>query len=412
MSRVSLTPHLWRGEVPIPSSKSVAHRQMICAALAGVSPARVTLHGPASADLLATRRCLEALLEPTAAEPVLDCGESGSTLRFLMPVAAALGRPAHFTGQGRLPERPVDTLLAELRRHGVRCDGEHLPLTLQGPLSGGEFALPGNISSQFVTGILLALPLTGQEGVVRLTTPLESRDYVTLTLDAMRRFGVSVEESPEAFRVPGNQRYRACADMPPVEGDWSAAAFPMVAAAIAHGNPEGLLLKNLSAHSAQGDRRVVELLRAFGAPVDFAGTDLRVRPGELQAVEEIDVRAIPDMVPALAVVAGLSRGTTHFVHAERLRLKESDRLEAVRRLLLSLGGVAETTRDTLTVTGVARYHGGVVDGVNDHRIVMAAAAAACAADGVVEILDAQAVSKSWPAFWQAYSLCTGEEISL
>lgn len=412
MSRVALTPRPWRGEVEIPSSKSVAHRQMICAALAGVPPSSVELHGPASADLLATRRCLEALLDSASAEPALDCGESGSTLRFLMPVAAALGRPARFTGQGRLPERPVDTLLAELRRHGVRCDGEHLPLTLEGPMAGGEFALPGNISSQFVTGILLALPLTGQEGVVRLTTPLESRDYVALTLDAMGRFGVSVEESPGAFRVSGGQRYHACAALPPVEGDWSAAAFPMVAAALGHGNPEGLRLKNLAADSAQGDRRVVELLRAFGAHVEFVGADLRVRPGELHAVEEIDVRSIPDMVPALAVLAGLSRGVTRFVHAERLRWKESDRLEAVRRLLLALGGVAETTRDTLTVTGQERYHGGVVDGVNDHRIVMAAAAAACAADGAVEILDAQAVSKSWPAFWQACSLCTGEEISL
>ena len=411
MSQVVLKPRPWRGEVEIPSSKSVAHRQMICAALAGMPPGAVRLLGPASEDLEATRSALAILQAPREGCPLLDCGESGSTLRFLLPVAAALGGEWLFQGRGRLPQRPLGALLEELRTHGVTVEGEHLPLRLKGRLQGGLFRLPGNVSSQFVTGLLLALPLAGG-GTIQLTSPLESRDYVTLTTQAMGQFGAMVQTKEEGFSVPPEAHYHAPETLDPVEGDWSAAAFPMVAAALGRENPQGVLLKNLSPVSAQGDRRVVELLQAFGAQVECLPEGVRVRPGKLKAVPEIDVRPIPDMVPALAVVAALADGTTRFVHGERLRLKESDRLEASRALVAALGGRGEIQGDVLQVTGVERLTGGVVDGVNDHRIVMAAAAAACAAQGEVTILDAQAVAKSWPAFWQAYSLATGEEVTL
>ncbi len=411
MSQVVLSPRPWTGRVAIPSSKSLAHRQLLCAALAGMSLDSVRLQGPASEDLTATRTTLETLRTPTGECPVLDCGESGSTLRFLLPVAAARGGEWCFQGRGRLPQRPLDPLLGELRAHGVEIQGERLPLRLKGKLTGGTFHLPGNISSQFVTGLLLALPLAGG-GAVRLTSPLESQDYVALTLQAMAQFGVEVRREEEGFTVPPGQSYRPVENLPVVEGDWSAAAFPMVAAALALQNPQGLLLENLSPASLQGDRRIVEILQAFGAQVEFLPQGLQVRPAPLHALPEIDVRPIPDMVPALSVVAALAEGTTRFVHGERLRLKESDRLEASRDLVESLGGRAEIQGDVLQITGVKELAGGRVDGRNDHRIVMAAAAAAVAVQGKVTIGDAQAVAKSWPAFWQAYSLATGEEVSL
>ncbi|MGN0867036.1 MAG: 3-phosphoshikimate 1-carboxyvinyltransferase [Oligosphaeraceae bacterium] len=411
MSQAVLSPRSWRGRVAVPSSKSVAHRQLLCAALAGMPLDAVRLQGPASEDLTATRNALETLRSPRGEWPVLDCGESGSTLRFLLPVAAALGGKWCFQGRGRLPRRPLDPLLGELRAHGVEIQGEHLPLRLEGRLTGGTFHLPGNVSSQFVTGLLLALPLAGG-GAVRLTSPLESQDYVTLTLQAMARFGVEVRREEDGFVVPPGSAYRPVENLPVVEGDWSAAAFPMVAAALDARNPQGLLLENLSPDSLQGDRRIVELLRAFGARVEFLPQGLQVRPAPLRALPEIDVRPIPDMVPALSVVAALAQGTTRFVHGERLRLKESDRLEASRDLVVSLGGEAVLLGDVLQVTGVRELTGGAVDGRNDHRIVMAAAAAAVAVRGSVTIGDAQAVAKSWPAFWQARTLATGEEVSL
>ena len=388
----------WRRAIDVPPSKSVAHRLMICAALSGMSLKSIQLPEQCSEDLAATAECLAELTDSES--PVLDCRESGSTLRFLLPVAAALGKNSTFIGRGRLPQRPIGTLLEELAAHGVRATSPQLPLALSGRLSGGIFSLPGDLSSQFVTGLLFALPLLREGGSIRLSTPLQSRDYVNLTIDAMARFGVQVQESEDGFRVEADASYRPLPSsaLPLiVEGDWSNAAFPLVAGAI---GGEGLEVRGLRPDSRQGDRRILELLSAFGARVSFDGDACRVYPGMLRALPEIDVSGIPDLVPVLAVLAGCAEGTTRFVNAARLRLKESDRLASTQAMLAALGGRADAMPDALVVHGVGRYHGGVVDSCNDHRIVMAAAVAAEASEKPITILGANACAKSWPAFFE------------
>lgn len=393
MSDVVLTSHRWKNVVCIPSSKALAHRSIICAGLSGTPLENVRIRGELSDDLRVT---FEAVAKFYCGSEV-DLGESGSSLRFLVPVFAAFGRRMAFKGSARLAARPIAQLLSELRRHGAMISCDSLPFEISGRMVGGEFSLPGDVSSQFVTGLLLALPLTGEGGVIRVSSPLESRPYVDLTTQVLSEFGVNVESDVDCWRVMPSSRYCRHDGILEIEGDWSSAAFPMVAAAI--GN-EPMEISGLRQDSLQGDRRIVEILRQFGANVDFCNGSCVVAGGKLKAFGEIDVRDMPDIVPALAVLAGVSEGVTRFTHCGRLRLKESDRLETVRRMIEALGGRACVCGDTLEVSGVERYAGGVVDGCNDHRIVMAAAAATCAATAPVRILDAEAVSKSWANFWK------------
>ena len=379
------------GAVRVPASKSAAHRALIAAALAN-GESRVGLRA-LNRDIEATMTCLAALgAEFTAADDslhvrpvrvqkdadvVLDCGESGSTLRFLIPLACVLGVRARFTGRGRLPERPNAALTEALRRRGARIDSDLLPMTVEGPIGGGTYALPGNVSSQYVTGLMLALPLLRGDSEIVLTTPLESAAYVDMTLRTLRQFGVRVDAAPAGWRVPGGQSYALPeGQLIEVEGDWSAAAFWLAANAMG----SDIRLEGLSEDTAQGDRAVVGLL---GRPV-------------------IDASGVPDLVPALAVAAAARPGRTVISGAARLRWKESDRLAATADLLNALGGRAEATEDGLLIEGRRPLHGGAVDGRNDHRIVMAAAIAATVADGPVTITDAQAVAKSYPDFFRDF----------
>ncbi len=309
--------------------------------------------------------------------PELFCGESGSTLRFLLPVAAALGVSCAFTGAGRLPERPNAPLTEALNAHGVRADRDRLPIRLCGRLRGGEYEIAGDISSQYITGLLFALPLCGEDSALRLTTPLASASYVDITLDVLARFGIRIDRAPEGWAVPGGQRYASPGEVC-AEGDWSAAAFWLAA------NRLGgeVACEGLREDSAQGDRAIGGLLGQLGGEIDATDT--------------------PDLVPALAVAAAVHPGTTRITGAARLRLKESDRLSAVAQMLRALGGRAEETADGLMIEGVARLKGGEVDGQNDHRIVMAAAIAATVAAGPVRITGAEAVEKSYPAFFDDF----------
>ena len=414
---IAVQPGPLRGRVEIPASKSVAHRAMIAAALAD-RPTQIVLNA-VNDDLTATAACLNALgaacertdfgyrIVPVAQEknvcgaaenasgatdlceiasfPTLDCGESGSTLRFLLPVAAALGREARFVGHGRLPERPHDVLLDAMAAHGATADARRLPLQLHGRLRGGTFALPGNVSSQYITGLLLALPLCAEDSVIRLTTRLESAPYVNLTLRALADFGIRVETRPDGWRIPGGQRYRSPGRVV-VEGDWSGAAFWLAANALGSRVECG----NLDERSAQGDRTIRPLLNRLGG--------------------EIDVSECPDLVPALAVAAAGFPGRTALVGAARLRLKESDRLASVAALLRALGCAVDEGAESLTIHGGAPLTGGTVDGCGDHRIVMAAAVAATAAASPVTILGAQAVAKSYPDFFRDFEALGGNLI--
>ena len=414
---IAVRPGTLRGRVEIPASKSVAHRAMIAAALAD-RPTQIVLNA-VNDDLTVTAACLNALgaacertdfgyrIVPAAPEkntcgaaenasgatdlceiassPTLDCGESGSTLRFLLPVAAALGREARFIGHGRLPERPHDVLLDAMAEHGAAADARRLPLQLHGRLRGGTFVLPGNVSSQYITGLLMALPLCAGDSVIRLTTRLESAPYVDLTLRALADFGIRAETLPDGWRIPGGQRYRSPGHVV-VDGDWSGAAFWLAANALGSRVECG----NLDDASAQGDRAIRPLLNRLGG--------------------EIDVSECPDLVPALAVAAAGFPGRTALVGAARLRLKESDRLASVAALLRALGCAVDEGAESLTIHGGAPLTGGTVDGCGDHRIVMAAAVAATAASSPVTILGAQAVAKSYPDFFRDFEALGGNLI--
>ncbi len=384
---VTITPGPLAGTITPPASKSQAHRVLIAAALgAGESRIENLAH---SQDIDATLRCMAALKAPGEDLPELDCGESGSTLRFLIPVALALRGGGRFTGRGRLMERPQEPYFAIFREKGIAWEREDGALTVRGRLTPGDYALPGDVSSQFVTGLLYALPLLDGESRILLTTPLESRGYIDMTLGALAQFGVRAEyDGDRTFRVPGGQRYRAREVV--IEADWSNAAF-WYAARFA-GCPVDLA--GLNGASAQGDRAIDA----------FYETLLGKGPAEL------DVSQCPDLVPPLAAMAALRAGeTTRIVNAARLRLKESDRLAAVTEVLNALGGRVEEFADHLVILGKDRLAGGVtVSGHNDHRIAMMAAVAAIRCQGPVTITGAECVKKSYPGFWEDYSSLGGK----
>ena len=417
-----ITPSPLKGTVPAIASKSMAHRLIICAALAN-GETHVTCN-TTCADIEATVRCLTALgarietvedgfqVHPTMksiefgllkalAGGTLDCGESGSTLRFLIPLYAARGIPAVFTGHGRLPERPLGVYADCLPPHGVTLSAASgLPLTVTGRLTGGDFALPGDVSSQFITGLLFALPLCREDSRIRLTTPLESAGYVDMTLQVLRQAGIRVEPLEDGWFIPGSQTYRPLDTA--VESDWSQAAFLLAAGALGG----EVTLTGLNPASAQGDREALSLFRRFGAAVEEAPGRIVCRKAPLHGID-IDAAQIPDLVPVLAVTAALADGVTHITGAARLRLKESDRLAAVADGIRRLGGRVEEGPDSLTITGVSRLAGGRAEGYNDHRIVMALSMAALGCEAPVTVTDAQSVAKSWPAFFEDYRAIGG-----
>ncbi|MEG2455182.1 MAG: 3-phosphoshikimate 1-carboxyvinyltransferase [Oscillospiraceae bacterium] len=335
-----------------------------------------------SQDLDATERCLAALLGSGDPVPHCDCGESGSTLRFLIPLALTLRGGGVFTGSGRLMERPQEPYFDIFKKQNIRYSLDGGSLTVAGALKPGVYSLPGNVSSQFVTGLLYALPLLDGDSSVMLTSPLESRGYVDMTLDALAQFGVTAEAiSPAEFRVPGNQRYSPACQR--VEADYSQAAFFLVAKEL--GNP--LKIQGLREDSKQGDKVILAARRQLSLP----GT------------VTLDVSQCPDLVPALALFGALRSGErTLLVGAARLRLKECDRLDAVTKELCKLGAHVEQTPDSLLISGVSALHGGTVDSHNDHRIAMMLAIAATRATDPVTLTGAESVGKSYPGFWKDY----------
>ena len=383
---IRIIPQKLSGAVTPPASKSMAHRAVLAMALAGGAGTLTNLSD--SQDIQATKRCVEALKAPRPDEalPFLDCGESGSTLRFLIPIALAAAGGGVFTGHGRLMERPQQPYFDIFDEKGIFYDQKDGILTVRGTLTPGVYRLPGNVSSQFVTGLLYALPLLPGDSSVEITTPLESSGYVDMTLDMLQKFGITVENQHYAvFRVPGNQTYQA-RDIA-VESDWSQAGFWYAAAFL----DNHVDIQGLNADSTQGDRVVASLYWKLAKPGDV----------------DIDVSGCPDLLPPLAVMAAARQGTTRFINAARLRIKESDRLSTTAALLNHLGGSAEDGPDSLTVHGVPSFSGGTVDGANDHRIVMAAAIAATHSAAPVTILGAEAVNKSYPSFWEDYKRLGG-----
>ena len=411
---IVIEPSPLKGEIAAIPSKSVAHRMLICAALAD---GPTTLRIPkTSDDIDATADCLRALgaaitvnnedyiVEPIAQIeniPLLDCGESGSTLRFLLPVAAAAADRCRFDGHGRLPERPLSDLTDAMKEHGVSFDGEKLPFTIGGRLRGGIYRLPGNVSSQYITGLLLALPLCEEDSVIELTTALESASYIDITLSVLKTFGITVHCERNRYIIPGKQVFRSPGTLP-VEGDWSNAAFFLAAAALNN----DIAMTGLNPNSAQGDRKIIALLEQLGAVTQKDNGRLTLRSDELKGCT-IDIQDTPDLLPVLSVAAAFAQGKTTFINAARLRLKESDRLASSAAMIENLGGRAEVGEDELTVYGTGLI-GGTVESCNDHRIAMSAAVAATRCSKPVTILHAEAVKKSYPGFYNDYNKTGGK----
>lgn len=393
---IRITPAKLSGRVNIPASKSCAHRALICAALAqGTS---VISGVSMSKDIEATIGAMKALgagfavdgdkitvegIKSPAENAVIDCNESGSTLRFIIPIAAALGTKTEFTGRGRLPQRPIDIYKRELSKNGTEFLTEEMPYKIGGRLSGGRFEIEGDVSSQFVTGLIFALPLLEKDSEIILTSRLESRPYVDITIDILRRFGIDIVETENSFIIKGGQKYTPHDEK--IEGDFSQAAFFYVANALGC----SVELDNLNENSVQGDRRIVSI-------VDDVCSGGSI--GSFRA----DCSDIPDLVPILTVLGAFGRGESIIYNAKRLKIKESNRLETSAAFVNSLGGYVEITEDGLIIKPVENMHGGEVDSFGDHRIVMAAAIAAVAVDGDVVIRGAEAAEKSYPDFFKDY----------
>lgn len=409
---ITITPAKLAGTITPPPSKSQAHRLIIAAALAeGTS---VISNVALSQDISATLACMRVLGAKAELDgstltvtgvgsrrtpyapcmcgaPHLHCGESGSTLRFLIPVALAVAGGAFFTGEGRLlarPQRPYADLFAE---KGIFFAHEAQAITVGGDLRPGEYAIPGDVSSQFITGLLYALPLLDGDSVIRVTTKLESADYIAMTLDALCAFGVTVtHENFRTYRIPGNQTYRPQALS--VEADWSQAGFWYAAAGL--GNT--VTVEGMDPSSLQGDKAIVH----WGQMIDDA-------PDGGHAVS-IDVSHCPDLVPPAAAWGALMNGTLRLKNAGRLRIKESDRLAAVTQALRAMGADITEGADSLTIEGRDCLKGGcTVDCCNDHRIAMMAAVAATRCEAPVTLIGAECVKKSYPNFWADYESLGG-----
>ena len=407
-------PSALSGTVQAIPSKSDVHRKLICAAISE-NGGTLPLRKPFCDDIAATIRCLSALgsgIEYTEnniqISPIvkqnhadLDCGESGSTLRFLLPVAMCVCNDISVTGSGRLPERPISALTDLMSAHGVQVSDSKIPLKASGQLLGGECEIAGNISSQFLSGLLMALPLCNEDSEIRLTTPLQSGAYVDMTIDTLRLFGAEIVQKSEngllRYAIKGKQKLRFPSPIL-VDGDWSNAAFWLTAGAIQSGR--NVKVSGLHEDSIQGDKAIAEILRRSGARVITDGDTWNV---SCETIDDFDVsmEEIPDLLPILAVRAAAGNGTCRFTNAERLRLKESDRLTTTANMLRALGGKVDEYSDGLTVYG-GQLRGGTVDAQNDHRLVMAAAIAALKCSEPVTIIGAEAVNKSYPSFFDDY----------
>lgn len=395
---LAIYPRKLKGSITPPPSKSQAHRAIISAALAEGNSLILNLQ--LSQDIHATLNCMRALGADASEHggiitganarpgkfnklPLMDCCESGSTLRFLIPIALVVAGGGEFIGRGRLMQRPQKPYKDLFDERGIRFERVGEKLVVEGKLEPGEFRVPGNISSQFITGLLFALPLLEGDSDIVLTTHLESAGYIESTIVAMELFNVHVERTETGWHIPGNQHYTAAREPVVVDADYSQAAFYYVA----NGLGNEIDICDMNPNTCQGDKAIVH----YEAMLD--------RPGEVT----IDVSQCPDLVPALAVRAALRPGeVTNIVGAARLRIKESDRLDTVSTELNKLGAHVDQTPDSLIITGVDHFHSAVVNSHNDHRIAMMLAMGASRCTGKVVLQDAGSVAKSYPGFWEHY----------
>ncbi len=397
------------GSIRVPSSKSIGHRALICSGLAqgkslitGLSPSKdinATINGMKQLGVHCSSSDLSLSVYKKSSpspSPIIDCRESGSTLRFLIPVALVLAEGAVFIGSGRLGERPLNVYRELFSLMGIKWEQapSGLPLMVKGSLKSGEYELDGSISSQFITGLMFALPILKGDSTIKIKNLLESRPYIDLTIDTLKEFGISIiNNSYKEFIIPGNQSYisRTYA----VEGDYSQAAFFLAAGALSG----SIQIYGLKKDSLQGDSVIVDILSRMGVELVWKDNSLHVAESNLTGTA-IDASQCPDLVPILAVMGSLSQGITIIKNAARLRLKESDRLRAMAEELKKLGADIEEFNDGLIIHGKSQLSGGEVDSWNDHRVAMSLGVAALCCSSPVTITNAGCVDKSYPLFWE------------
>lgn len=392
--------------IRVPGSKSVTHRAFLLAAQSD-EPATVA-GGLRSADTSATLSCLHRLghrftqddravafvpsHETPPTEP-LDCLNAGTALRLLMGTVARHPFSVHLTGDASLRTRPNGPLIDALRALGATIDSDNTaPMKIHGPLRSGPVTLPARVSSQYASSLLLSLPMLNGPSTLHLQPPVSSRPYLDVTLDVARAFGLRISDEGNRFEMPGNDVPRRSHFA--VEGDWSTAAFPMLAAAI---TGQTVRLEGLNAHSTQGDREVVQRFQSFGVSVRVGEDELVTTGGTLESPGTVDVESTPDMFPALCILAACARGTTRFIGGAALRAKESDRIAAMADGFTQLGIRVEQAPDGMTVHG-GTLGGGTVHAHHDHRIHMAFVVAGLAANGKVDVDGAESAAVSYPNF--------------
>ncbi len=416
--RLEIRPGRLAGDVVIPPSKSLSHRAIIAAAMAEGRSSVTNLKF--SEDIKATTEAMESLgarFKVGEDYEIIDgvdklkrlkdeiqCRESGSTIRFMIPVALLAEGKVTFKGEGRLCKRPLGTFLDIFDEQGISYSkGEdELPLTVDGMLKPGRFRVPGDISSQFITGLLYALPKLEGDSVIEISSKLESKGYIDLTLDVLASFGIEIENREyKEFHIRGNQKYRARDYR--VEGDYSQVAFWMVAGALG----SDIRCHGMRLESLQGDKAIHGILKDMKAEMT-EGEVITVKPSETQGAV-IDLSQCPDLGPIITVLASLSRGRTEIVNAKRLRIKESDRITSMTTELNKLGARITETEEGMVIEGVETLKGGVtVNAWNDHRVAMALAMAATRCEKPIILEGAESVKKSYPHFWTEYERVGGK----
>jgi 3-phosphoshikimate 1-carboxyvinyltransferase len=421
MGNLKIYPTKLSGEVKIPPSKSMAHRAVICAAL-GDGISKVT-NIDYSDDIIATIEAMSSLgakitqkedylevygiknpenteADSVQGERVIDCNESGSTLRFLVPIAALFDGINRFVGRGNLGKRPLDTYYNIFDEQNIKYTYKEgiLDLRTEGKLQAGEFKVKGNISSQFITGLLFTLPLLDGDSKIIITTEMESKGYIDLTLSAIKDFGVEIiNNNYEEFIIKGNQTYKSRDYR--VEGDYSQAAFFFCADALSN----NVILNDLKLDSLQGDKEVIDILERMGLKISNKNIGLIGTINEQLKATIIDGAQCPDIIPVVSLVAALSEGTTEIINAGRLRIKECDRLAAVTSELNKLGAKITEKEDGLIIEGVKELKGNVeVWSHKDHRIAMTIAIASTICTEPIILKDYECVSKSYPQFWDDF----------
>lgn len=415
MERIIVRPNSLSGKIKAIPSKTYGHRMIILSALSQKTSKLII--NEYNDDLLATLNCIKELgadysidgevleitpIKKANSKPFLNAEESGSTLRFIIPVATALYENTIIDAEGSLKSRPIKTLLDGLSKVGVKFSRKALPIETFGKFTGGEIELPGHVSSQFISGILLASSVLEKDSRIILTSELESKAYVDVSIDVLKSYGIDVEKFSDGFFVKGGQSLKPQKEVI-VEGDWSNAAPFLVAGAL-HGEVE---ITGLNSDSIQGDRVILDILKSFGAEV-FISDTIKVKSKQKHPIK-IDVNEFPDLLPVLSILACGAVGQSVFTGCHRLKLKESDRLTNSTELINILGGEAFIKDDSLIVNGRGELVGGKVDGYGDHRMVMAETIASLISKNDIQIDGFTAINKSYPRFFEDFK-CLGGDV--